>query len=104
MSCQCLAPAASHLLTQINYSLWMKFLHYAVVQVICPDPSLRVGFGFIEGSGNQTINFGNKLAQWTNPNKEYHDLDPSCSWAAWDILECMLSDCNWVNQAQLTQP
>ena len=30
----------------------MKFLRYAVVYVICPDPSSRVGF--TEGSGNQT--------------------------------------------------
>ena len=40
-----------------------------------------------------------------NPNKEYHDLNPDHSRAAWDsILECMLSVCNWVNQAQLKQP
>jgi len=36
---------------------------------------------------------------------EYHDLNPDCSRTAWDsILECMLSECNWVNQAQLKQP
>ena len=29
---------------------------------------------------------------------------PECSQAAWDsIFECMLSVCNWVNQAQLKQ-
>jgi len=40
-----------------------------------------------------------------NPNKEYHDLNPNHSRAAWNsILECMLSDCNWVKQAQLKQP
>ena len=40
-----------------------------------------------------------------NPNKEYHDLNPDCSRAAWDcIIEYMLSNCNWVNQAQLKQP
>ena len=58
--------------------------------------------------------FGNKQAHCMNPNKEYRHIDLDCSWATWDqglsahdaplrdsILECMLSDCNWVNQAQL---
>jgi len=37
-----------------------------------------------------------------NPNKEHHDLNPDHSWAAWDsILECMLTNWNWVNLAQL---
>jgi len=32
-----------------------------------------------------------------NPNKEYHDLNPDRSQAAWNyILECMLSNCNWL--------
>jgi len=40
-----------------------------------------------------------------NPNKEYHDLNSDHSRAAWNsILECMLSNCNWVSQAQLKQP
>jgi len=45
-----------------------------------------------------------------NPIKENHDLNPDRSRAAWDsILECMLSNYNWVqqdwvNQAQLKQP
>ena len=48
---------------------------------------------------------GNKPAHWMNTNKEHHDLSPDRSWAAWDsILECMLSNCNWVNQAQLNNP
>jgi len=44
------------------------------------------------------IYFGNKQAHWMNPNKEYHDLNPGHSQAAWNsILECSLSNCNWVN-------
>jgi len=40
-----------------------------------------------------------------NPNKEYHDVNSDHSRAAWtNILECMLSNCNWVNQAHLKQP
>jgi len=51
------------------------------------------------------IYFGNKQAHWMNPNKEYHDLNPDHSRAAWNsILECMLSNCKWVNQGQLKQP
>ena len=45
-----------------------------------------------------------RLTSWMNPNKEHHDLNPDHSRAAWNsILECILSDCNWVNQAQLKQ-
>jgi len=46
-----------------------------------------------------------KQVHWMNPNKEYHDLNPDRSQAAWEsILGCMLSKRNWVNQAQLKQP
>jgi len=34
------------------------------------------------------IYFGNKQAHWMKPNKEYHDLNPDRSPAAWySILE-----------------
>ena len=34
-----------------------------------------------------------------NPNEEFHDLNPDCSY-----VECMLFNCSWVNQAQLKNP
>ena len=38
-----------------------------------------------------------KEGHWMNPIKENHDLNPDRSRAAWDsILECMLSNYNWV--------
>ena len=58
---QRLAPAASHLvghlLTQINYSLWMKFLRS---RSIAQTPRVSV-LGFKEGSGNQTSLYINKI-------------------------------------------